>query len=292
MKCLYSSLTTLKTNEFHLFIGDFAHFIDMGFHMNMSLFFSFGMEVLLQLIQYYEYLRGRGQSYMNIFNMMSGQITPNSIGLTDETSIKVILKKTRLSFKFIDLMRFLTPLSCFILSISSFLHKVSSLEAIFLAFTHSLIAALVTLYIYSGIGSQMFYFYIICYYLKLKQREVNNYLRKVIKNKKRIKIFNSNQMIAKFNKIYEEIKECDSHFWSKFLALVWILCSSTVAILVFLLAFNSKDSIIIQIVLIYGNLFIICFLLSIISMCGSVNYESKVTYTAYVLGFDGLNIKF
>ena len=103
-------------------------------------------------------------------------------------------------------------------------------------------------------------------------------MRKVIENKERIKIFNSNQMIAKLNKIYEEIKEFDSHYWSKFLAVVWILCTLTVAFLVFLFAFNSKDSILIQIVLIYGNFSFICFLLLIISMCGSVNYEAKVTY--------------
>ena len=255
LKCIYCSLTPSKTNDFHLLIGDFGHFLDMGFHMNMGIFLAFGVGVLSQLIHYYEYVCRKGEPYMNVFNMMSGQITPHSIGLTDETSINVILKKTRLSFKLIDLIRFLTALSSFIISISSFLLKVSSLETIFLAFTQSFIFTLVTLYIYSGIGSQMFYFYIICYYLKLKQREVNNYLRKVIENKERIKILNSNQMIDKFNKIYEEIKECDSHFWSKFLAINWILCTSTLAYVVILFAFSSGDSIFIQIVLIYGIFF-------------------------------------
>ena len=143
---------------------------------------------------------------------MSGHITPLSIGLTDDISINIILKKTRLSFKLIELLRFSTPLATFIVSFSSFLLKDSSFETIFLALTHSVIVTLVNHYIYSGICSQIFYFYIICYYLKLKQREVNNYLRKVIENKERIKIFNSNQMIKKFNIIYEEISECDSHF--------------------------------------------------------------------------------
>ena len=150
---------------------------------------------------------------MNFFNMMSGQITPHSIGLTDETSIKVILKKTK------SLLRFSAPLCAFMVSILSFLLKDSSLETIILWVIHSLIFTLVARYTYSVIGTQIFYFHIICYYLKLKQREVNNYLRKVIKNKERITILNSNQMIAKFNKIYKEIKECDSHFWSKFLSI-------------------------------------------------------------------------
>ena len=150
---------------------------------------------------------------MNVFNMMSGQITPHSIGLTDKTSIKVILKKTK------SLLSFSATLCAFMVSISSFLLKDSSLETIILWVIHSLIFTLVARYTYSGIGTQIFYFHIICYYLKLKKREVNNYLRKVIKNKEKIRIFNSNQMIKKFNKIYEEIKEYDSHFWSKFLSI-------------------------------------------------------------------------
>ena len=103
-------------------------------------------------------------------------------------------------------------------------------------------------------------------------------MRKVIKNKNRFKIYNSNQMIEKLNKIYEEIKECDSHFWSKFLAVIWLFCTSTLAFAAFTFAFNSENNLFIQIVLFYANFLYFSFLLSIIWMCGSVNYESKVTY--------------
>ena len=222
LRCLYSALTPPKSDDFYFLIGDWGHFIDMRFHMNMMLFFSISVGVTSQLIHYYEYLCGRGQPYMNVFNMMSGQITPHSIGLTDEISINVILKKTRLSFKLNEWFRFITPHVTFTIAISSFLLKDSSLVTIFLAFIHSLICGLVSHYMYSGIGSKIVYFYIICYYLKLKQREVNNYLRKVIKNKERIKIYNSNKIIEILNKIYKEVKECNSHLWSKFLALVWM----------------------------------------------------------------------
>src|SRR6202012_1845055 len=107
-------------------------------------------------------------------------------------------------------------------------------------------------YVINIMCSQISYFYIICYYLKLKQREVNNYLRKVIKNKERIKIFNSNQMIAKLNKIYEEIKECDSVFWSKFLALVWVLCTADISFVIYLILFSGKLTILIKLVFFYA----------------------------------------
>ena len=250
----------------------------MRFHMNITVFFALVLGYLSLIIQYYEYFCGRGQPYMNVFNMISGQITPHSIGLNDENIIKDILKKTRICFKLIDLLRFSVPIVTLVISNSSFLIKGFSLNTICFGLIHSLINSLVAFYMFNGLSSQLFYFYIICYYLKLKQREVNNYLLKVIKNKERIKIYNSNEMIEKLDKIYKEIKECDSHFWSKFLATSWIFCTSTLSLAVFILAFNSENNLFIQIILFYANFVFLSILLSLISMCGSVNSEAKVTY--------------
>ena len=130
---------------------------------------------------------------------------------------------------------------------------------------------------FSGFSSQLFYFYIICYYLKLKQREVNNYLRKIIENKERIKIYNSNEMIAKLNIIYEKIKEYDSQFWSKFLALIWICCTIDIAIGFSMIALSNNIFFQIKFGIVYGISILLCLLFLIIWMCGSVNYESKVT---------------
>ena len=110
LRCLYSALTSPKTNYFHLLIGDWCHFIDMRIHMNMTVFFGLGMAYLSLVIQYYEYIGNRGQPYMNVFNMMSGQITPHSIGLNDENTINDILKKTKICFKLIDIFLFSIPI--------------------------------------------------------------------------------------------------------------------------------------------------------------------------------------
>ena len=208
---------TTKTSDFHLYIGDYAYFMGMKFHLNMAISLFFSITVLSHIIHYYNYLCCRGEPYMKVFFMMSGQTTPHSIGLYDERGVKDILKKSRIAFKLLELIRLSVVVLAFLISFSSFLLKVSSLNTVLIALLHSSIKSLTAHYVSNIICSQISYFYIICYYLKLKQREVNNYLRKVIKNKERIKIFYSNQ-IVKFNKIYEEIKQCDSIFWSKFLA--------------------------------------------------------------------------
>ena len=215
---------------------------------------------------------------MKVFFMMSGQMTPHSIGLTDEKSIKDILMKTRFAFKCSHLFRYSVFLMGFMATFASYLLLELSLKTVIIGCLHSIIFSLGAQYLINIMCTQITYFYIICYYLKLKQREVNNYLRKVIKNKKRFKIFNSNQMIVKLNKIYEEIKECDSIFWSKFLALVWVLFTSAEALIIFIFSFSGKTTIFIKFILFYVFILFSFILLLVIEMSSSVNFEAKVTY--------------
>ena len=118
----------------------------------------------------------------------------------------------------------------------------------------------------------MFYYLIICYYLKLKQREVNNYLKKITENKHKFRVFNSNQMIAKLTQIYGEIKEYDSSYWSKFLAITWICFSGLLSTIIFLFLFQEAN-VIIKYLLGYAVVVIVSLLLIIIHMTASVNYE-------------------
>ena len=238
IKFIYSVVTPIKTTEFHLYMGDFGYFMGMKFHINIIASILFCLALLSLFLHYYEYLCGKGQTYMKIFLMMSGQITPESIGITDENLIRDILMKTRIAFKCNDFFRLSVYFVGFMANFTSYLLKDSSLKTVIIAFLHSSIASLGAQYVINILCTQISYFYLICYYLKLKQREVNNYLRKVIENKERIKIFNSNQMIAKLNKIYEEIKECDSVFWSKFLALVWALFTGDTAFMIYVVSFS------------------------------------------------------
>ena len=85
-------------------------------------------------------------------------------------------------------------------------------------------------------------------------------------------------MIEKLNKIYEEIKECDSVFWSKFLALVWILFTLDIALVIFVVLFPRKINFYIQFVLFYSIILFSILLMIIIEMSSSINYEAKVTY--------------
>ena len=100
-------------------------------------------------------------------------------------------------------------------------------------------------------------------------------MRKVIKNK--TKIFNSCELIAKLNKIYEEIKEIDLEFCSKLLALTGTCFSYIISLAIFMNIF-SKTNIFVKSAFAYAMVMLSLMLLFVIHMSSSVNYESKNTY--------------
>ena len=141
IRFMYLLATPTKTIAFHLYIGDFGHFMGMKFHTYMVASLFFCLSKLTQFLHFYEYLCGRGQPYMKVFLMMSGQITPQSIGLTDEKIIKDILRKTRFAFKCIYFIHYSVFIMGFMISFTPLLID-SSIKTIIIAFLHSLFISL------------------------------------------------------------------------------------------------------------------------------------------------------
>ena len=92
------------------------------------------------------------------------------------------------------------------------------------------------------------------------------------------KIFNSNQMIAKLYKIYEEIKECDSNFCSLFLAIFLSRVTCVIALAIIAFIFGHFPNVYLKFTLgLAANVLLILFMF-VIHMSSSVNYVSKKTY--------------
>ena len=99
MKFFYSAVTTEKSFDFHLLIGDLGYILGLKFHINAIAVIYSSMASLTQMINFYHFCYRIGQTYMNVFNMISGQITPHSIGLSDDKIIKNIIKYSKTNFK-------------------------------------------------------------------------------------------------------------------------------------------------------------------------------------------------
>src|SRR6202000_501065 len=79
---------------------------------------------------------------------------------------------------------------------------------------------------------KMNYFYLLCYYLKIKIISINN---KIINSKRRINSKNINSIMKELNRLYVEINEYNTTYWSKFLLSVWLLFGSVIVILIYII---------------------------------------------------------
>src|SRR6266568_2201313 len=57
-----------------------------------------GLAISTQILHHYYHWRGRQPNYLGVFNMMSGMITPYSIGLTDEKTVRRLVRRTKIVF--------------------------------------------------------------------------------------------------------------------------------------------------------------------------------------------------
>src|ERR1700679_2365530 len=69
IRFIYSVITSTKTFEFHLYVGDFGYFMGMKYHMNMTSGLMFCLALLSLFLHYYEYLCDRGQPYSHSFKV-------------------------------------------------------------------------------------------------------------------------------------------------------------------------------------------------------------------------------
>ena len=64
-----------------LIFGDFSHILGYGIYAKIALIIVI-FSISIQLIYYYNYWKGIEPTFLSVFEMMSGLVTPNSIGLS------------------------------------------------------------------------------------------------------------------------------------------------------------------------------------------------------------------
>jgi len=100
IKSIVSMLTPEENGKLLINIGDFAHFFGAKTHFNLIIILSTIFALISQLISYYNYKNGIKQTYLKVFDMMSGLISPKSIGLTNEEEIYKLIKESKILFSF------------------------------------------------------------------------------------------------------------------------------------------------------------------------------------------------
>jgi len=275
IKNITSLLLPEEDERLFIIFGDFAHFLGIRIHFNIACGLYTLLSLTSQLIYYYNYENGINPTFLKLFKMMSGLVSPKSIGLTNREVIYNLIKISKslfLSCAFNN--EIIVPIFTFLLCFVPFIMNCSLMDSIIFGIPHSFHQSLSVYYMYNINTWQVIYFYLICRYIKIKIRELNEEIN--FKKEKGLKFSNVflTRIIRSLNQIYSEINEYDTTFWSKYIFTVWFIYGSVISIALYFILFVEMD-IICNIALIYAVIISIMIFLFIINTASSVNYEAN-----------------
>jgi hypothetical protein len=175
---------------------------------------SFNLLALFsQLLHYWKYYKNESPSYLKPFEMISGLVSPKSIGLVDREDINELLKTSKLMFKVSKFLAFATGFAGFFISAIPLI--INSTPLYWIEILWNLLFAAYNYHTTNINLSQMTHFYIICLYLKLKLRNANNCITKSFYRKYKMTIRKMKKILKSLNSIISEINTYNNDFWSK-----------------------------------------------------------------------------
>ena len=268
---LLTLMITLKNNgknEFIvLFFGDFSQIIGIGKHYKIATIIWLIFVISNQCIYYYNYWKGIEPTFLSVFEMMSGLVTPNSIGLSDPQSVYRLVKTSKTLFSITTFVTTRTiPLSGFLI-LYPYLMNTTILETILYGMPNLIAVSLIAYTNYNISVWSLTYFYILCYYIKIKITNIQT-------NSKNVKTL---QLISSLNKLYIEINEYNTTYWSKYLMSVWFLLGLVIVMGIFGIIFLSAD-IYTKFMIGYIILIMAIMLFFIIIISCSVNFKANQFY--------------
>ena len=257
-----------------LLLGDVGQFFGMRIYVNLGFVFVTLFILSSQLIYYNNnnlYIR---PTFLTLFHMMSGSVSPSSIGLTDEHQVNKLLSLSRKLFLIIKYQcQYIVPINIFVLVLSTYIMSNSPIEVLLHGIPNAILTSMIILWFWNILGYQYIHYYLVCKYLDIKIKNSNENLI-LIRKQNKIKI---NEILKIYNAIYCEIKEYDSTYLSKFLLTVWLLIGTLLVILIYIDIFINLKLFIRIIVHYFTMLYFFLFIFTI-TTAASINYHNRETY--------------
>ena len=150
-----------------LIFGDFSHILGIGIQYKIAFIFTLIFTISIQLIYYYNYWKGIEPTFLSVFEMMSGLVTPNSIGLSDPQSVRRFINTSKTLFKINDFICNKTVPFMGLYVLITFISYKPILTALLYGIPNSVMNSFVIFHMFNIVFNQMIYFYLLCCYLKL-----------------------------------------------------------------------------------------------------------------------------
>ena len=273
------SIISLESDDKKLaiYLGDFSKLMDIAVNTHIAFILFTAFNLSIHVIHAYNHIRGVDPSFLRVFQMMSGSLTPIEIGVTDERVIKGLIRRTKRWLTIIKVnCRYLVVVFGIILIIWPYL-RLSIIDLIIIGIPNTICSVLWSYYTSITIQMNGFYVHVICHYIKCKIRAINNRIRDSVKLKRRLNI---RRMHSNLNSIYTETNEYNEIFFSKYYLSVWLFLGS---LNTFLLYIGLFQNIPIIFFIMYLESFLIFFSLFsfLILNASSVNTEANNSYKIF-----------
>jgi len=209
--------------------------------------------------------------------MISGSISPNSIDLTNELEIYKLIKRSKLLFSMCYTIAYMYPLIAFFTSISTLtLNYKFSYQLIVYGIPWSFILAFSVHYASNYLIWQMAYFYIICLYLKIKLKCLNNQIENRVKDKSKVGNNIVKNLLTSLNNIFHEIYDYNTNYWSTYL--FWFVITFLIIINygLFVIIF-SQIEFLLRLSMIYAIFSSYILLTIVMNVASEISYKTSQT---------------
>jgi hypothetical protein len=265
-----------ENEKLFIYVLDFSFFIPgIRIHFNVLAMMLSLLTMLSQILHWYVCSSGKN-SWLTPFAMMSGLITPSSIGIINENDVKKLLKRSKLAFSLINICcNLIIPVFAFIIVVVTMAMNCSARDFIIFGLSSSLIFSIWCHLTWTNICWHAAYFHITCHYFKLKLLNQNNEVKSRIHNRKFL--WDVTGIIQKFDSIYAEIDKYNREFWSKFIFIFYITIIPIIVAFLYQSIFGQVDLTIRFSWYYFTAAFLLCFTLFTLS-ASSIVVESNRSY--------------
>ena len=256
-------------------LGSFGYLLGIRKHISFIFALVSFLELVFQLIYYKNYRNGIKPTFLRVFQMMSGLVSPKSLGLTDEQQIRKLLSQTKTLLKYIYINNnVIMPLVAITIMISVFLIKTNLYETICYGIPNAFIYAVYIVHLMNLVIYPFMIFYTNCVYLKMKINSLNERLLEMQRRKRFIRI---RETLQSFYSIYSEINEYNTTLYSDLLFWFWNIMGTMIVFLLYSFLFGYLN-LITKLMFIYVLCFWSFVFLFIIFTASSVIYCANKSY--------------
>ena len=230
---------SIKTDQhtWAIYLGDLPYMMGMKLILNAMVFIAQSIVISMLMINYFNYKRNICHTFIRVFKMISGSVTPEDIGLYNINAVHSLCKVTRFLMK---IARFnsksIIPVM-FVFTLFMYYNQTTINKMIIFGLPCAILYSICSYYDFNNYQYHSVYFYILCRYLKLK---INYFNQTLIKTRRKNKFFKIQEMCKSYNALCREVGEYNATYWSKFILVIWLSMSTTTALLLTSLIFSTN----------------------------------------------------